>query len=86
MPPTPTTYSGLVAHIIDIINIIIPVLFGTLFVYFIWKVIDAWIINAGDEKKRGEGKQYATVAVIVFVVMVSVWGIVNMLKQSLFGI
>lgn len=83
---TPTTYSGLVAHIIDIINIIIPLLFALLFVFFIWKIIDAWILNAGDEIKRGEGKKYAITAVIVFVVMVSVWGIVNFLKSSLFGI
>lgn len=82
----PTTYAGLVAHIIDIINIIIPALFGALFVYFIWKMIDSWILNAGDERMREEGRQYAVTAVIVFVVMVSVWGIVNLIKQSLFGI
>jgi len=55
--PTPTTYSGLVNGIIGIINLIIPAIFGIVFVYFVWKVIDAWVINAGDEKRRAEGKQ-----------------------------
>ena len=82
---TPTTYQGLVSHIIGIINLIIPTLFGLLFVYFIWKMVDSWIINAGDEKKVEEGKKYAIAAVLVFVLMVSVWGIVSMLKQSVFG-
>jgi len=78
--PTPTTYSGLVNGIIGIINLIIPAIFGIVFVYFVWKVIDAWVINAGDEKRRAEGKQYAMIAVIVFVLMVSAWGIVAMVK------
>jgi hypothetical protein len=82
---TPTTYAGLVGHIIGIINLIIPTLFGFLFLFFIWKMIDSWIINAGDEKKVEEGKKYAMAAVLVFVLMVSVWGIVSMLKQSVFG-
>lgn len=81
---TPTTYSGLVAHIIDIINLIIPALFGGLFVYFIWKMIDSWVINAGDEKKVEEGKKYATAAVLMFVLMIITWGIVALIKDSLF--
>lgn len=85
MPTTPTTYSGLVNEIIDIINLIIPALFAIVFIYFIWKVIDAWVINAGDETKRAEGKQYAMIAVLVFVLMISAWGIVAMIKSSLFG-
>jgi len=81
---TPTTYAGLVKSIIDIINLIIPALFAFLFVYLIWKIIDSWIINAGDEKKREEGRKYAAAAVIAFVVMISAWGIVKMLSNSFF--
>ncbi len=83
-PSTPTTYSGFVAHIIDIINLIIPALFGFLFVYFIWKMIDSWVINAGDEKKVEDGKKYALNAVLMFVLMVITWGIVVLIKESLF--
>ncbi len=81
----PTTYSGLVDHIISIIEIIIPALFGVVFVYFVWKVIDSWVINAGEDKSREEGKQYLVAAVIAFVVMISAWGIVAMIKSSVFG-
>lgn len=82
---TPTDYQGLVIFVIDLINIIIPLLFAALFVYFVWKVIDSWVINAGDEAKRTEGKKYAITSVVVFVVMVSAWGIVRMIRQSVFG-
>ncbi|MCB9812048.1 hypothetical protein H6778_00095 [Candidatus Nomurabacteria bacterium] len=81
----PTTYSGLVIHIIDIINLMIPALFGVVFVYFIWKMIDAWVLRAGDQSGREEGKQYALAAIIAFVVMITAWGIVSMVKNSLFG-
>lgn len=81
----PTTYSGFVNIVIDIINIIITFLFAALFVYLIWKVIDTWILNGGDQAKREAGKKYALSAVIVAVLMVSAWGIVAMIKQSLFG-
>lgn len=82
---TPTTFSGLVDFIVNIINILIPAIFGVVFVYLVFKIIDAWIIHAGDEKKLEEGKRLMTTAVIVFVLMVSTWGIVAILKNSLFG-
>jgi len=81
----PTTFATFVELIIDIINLAIPVLFGTIFVYLVWKVFDSWVIHAGDQTKREEGKQSALIAVIVVVVMVSVWGIVVLIKQSLLG-
>lgn len=82
---TPTTFAGLVSFFIGLINIIIPVLFGLLFLFIVWKIIDAWVIHAADEKKRDEGKQLVVVAVIVMVVMVSAWGIVAMIQNSIFG-
>lgn len=84
-PTTPTTFAGLVDFIIGFINILIPALFGILFLYLVWKIIDSWIIHADDETKREEGKKYATAAVLVFVLMISAWGIVAMIKTSIFG-
>jgi hypothetical protein len=82
---TPTSFKDLVIFIINFINIAIPVLFAVVFLVIMWKIVDAWIINAGNEQKREEGKQLITVAVVVFVLMVCAWGIVALIKQSLFG-
>ena len=79
---TPTTFSGLVTEILNVISLIIPVIFSVVFIFLIWKVIDAWVINVGDEKKRAEGKVYLTVAVVVFVLMIATWGIVNLIISS----
>lgn len=85
MQETPTNFKSLVGFIVDFINLLIPVIFAAVFVYLVWKIIDAWVINAGDESKREDGKQYLMSAVITFVVMVSVWGIVAIIRTSVFG-
>jgi hypothetical protein len=82
---TPTSFKGLIDGIIGFINILIPALFGLVFLYVVWKIIDAWVINAGNEQKREEGKQMAVAAVFIFVLMISAWGIVALIKQSVFG-
>lgn len=83
--PTPTTFEGLVNGLLGLINILIPTILGVVFLFLVWKIIDSWVINAGDEKKREEGKQYAIVATIVMVLMAIAWGLVAMLRASVFG-
>ena len=85
MSNSPSTFKDLVELVVDFINLLIPLLFGVLFVFLIWKIIDAWVINAGDESKRTAGKQYVIAAVIAFVVMLSAWGVVALLRSFLFG-
>lgn len=85
MTGTPTDFKSLVAGIIDFINLLIPLLFAAVFVFLMWKIIDAWIINVGDENKRSEGKMYIVAAVVAFVIMLSAWGIVALLRNAVFG-
>lgn len=82
---TPTTFSELINLFLEFINYLIPLIFGVLFVIILWKIIDVWVINAGDEKKVGEGKTLVLTAVLVFVLMISTWGIIAMLRASFFG-
>ena len=84
MKTTPTTFQELVSFIVGFINILIPALFGVLFLYIVWKIIDAWVLHAGDQSKREEGKRLVVTAVLVLVLMISTWGIVAMIKNSIF--
>ncbi len=81
---TPTTFAGFVDMILGIINLIIPAIFAVIFLVLVWKIFDAWVINAADERKREEGKQFAIVSVIVLVIMMVVWGIVELIRDSIF--
>jgi hypothetical protein len=81
---TPTTFAELVSFFLGLVNMIIPLLMGVAFVYVLWKLIDAWIIHADDASKVEEGRTIAMTGVVVFVIMVSIWGILNILRNSLF--
>lgn len=85
MPESPENFEGLVQIILGLINIIIPLIFGVVFLVIVWKIIDAWVINGGDPAKRQEGNQLVVIGVIVFVLMIVTWGIVALLRTAFFG-
>ncbi len=82
---TPTSLKDLVNGILDLINLAIPLIISVVLLILVWKILNAWVVNPADEKKREEGKQLALTAVLVMVIMLSVWGIVVLLQNSLFG-
>ncbi len=70
--------------IIDFINSsLIPLVFGVALLVFIWGMFKFFILGGGDEDSRKEGKQLMLWAVIGFVLMVSIWGIVNLISGGL---
>lgn len=76
-------FSDLVNIIIEIIMLAIPVVFGLALLVITWGVVNAWIINGGDETKIKEGKQIIVAGVIGLVVMSGIWGILAILQSSL---
>ena len=80
------TFADFVDVLLDILAGIVPLIFGLTLLVFLWKLVDAWIINAGDPNKIAEGKNYALVGVLVLVVMSSIWAIVYLLRSSIFNV
>lgn len=82
------TFNGAVlgaytAGIIDFINkYLIPFIWAIAFIVFLWGVYSYFIAGGADEEKRSQGKQLVMWAVIGFVIMTSLWGIVNLLTNS----
>jgi hypothetical protein len=69
--------------IINIINnILVPVLFAIAFIVFIWGAFNVFILGANNEEVKEKGKNLMLYGLIGFFVMVSVWGLVNILVQS----
>ena len=62
---------------------LVPLIFAIAFIVFIWGVFRYFITGAADEEKRKEGKNFIFWGLIGFVVMISLWGIVNLLVNSL---
>ncbi len=86
MTSTPKNFGELVDVFTGIIDLLIPLIFAVTLVVVIWKVIDVWVIHTGDETKVKEGKQIVLVAVIGLVIMSGIWGIISILKTSIFGL
>lgn len=66
--------------IINIINnILVPVLFALAFIVFIWGAFTTFILGANDEETKTRGRNLMLYGLIGFFVMVSIWGLVNIL-------
>ena len=66
--------------IINLINTVaVPVLFALAFIVFIFGIFQYFILSRGDEEKQGLGRSLMLWGLIGFFLMVSVWGLVNIL-------
>lgn len=69
-----------IGFIIETINrVLVPLIFAIAFIVFIWGIFQFFIAGAADEEKRKQGKQFILYGFIGFFLMVSIWGIVNLL-------
>ncbi|MDO8231642.1 MAG: hypothetical protein Q7T37_00340 [bacterium] len=60
-------------------NIFVPVIFAIAFIVFVWGAFETFIIGANDDEVKTKGKNLMLWGLIGFFVMVSVWGLVNIL-------
>ncbi len=81
----PKDFKGFVGLLTDIINLLVYVIFALTFMAFMWGIIKTWVISGGDTESVEKGKQIMFVSVVVFTIMSTVWGILYLLKGSIFG-
>lgn len=63
-------------------NILVPVIFAIAFIVFVWGAFKTFIVGAQSEETKEEGKNLMLWGLIGFFVMVSVWGLVNILTGT----
>ena len=76
---------GLSANLVKIINSAITLIMGIAFVAFMIGLV-RFIGTSGDDKSRSDGKQLMVWGIIALFVMTGVWGIVNIMQRTFFGI
>ncbi len=64
----------------DILNSVVPLLVSVGVVYFVWGVV-AYVIGGGEEAKK-KGRDKIIYGIIGLAVIVSVWGLVNLLTNT----
>ncbi|PIP03933.1 MAG: hypothetical protein COZ49_04265 [Candidatus Yonathbacteria bacterium CG_4_10_14_3_um_filter_47_65] len=83
-PAGVTDVESLFSYIHAFFNSSIPILISMAVLYFVWSVFR--YVGAGDNpEKRAEGAKLMVYAVVSIFVMVSVWGLVNILVNT-FGL
>jgi len=74
---------GYLKGIVTFINsYVIPFIFAIAFIVFIWGVFQYFIAGGANEESREKGKQLVFWGIIGFVVMLTLWGVVNLLVAS----
>lgn len=70
--------------IINLINnVLVPVLFSVAFIVFLWGAFTTFIAGAHSEEVKEKGKNLMIWGLIGFFVMVSIWGLVNLLTGTI---
>lgn len=68
----------------NLIGTITPIIVALALLYFFWGLAK-YILSAGDEEKKTEGRNIMIWGIIALFVMVSVWGLVGVIADT-FGI
>lgn len=76
------TVTGLIVIFQDIINALVPFLIAVAVLVFIFGVV-TYITAAGDETKVAAGRKYVLYGILGLVVIVAVWGFVNLILNTL---
>ncbi len=66
-------------------NVLIPLIFTLALLMFIYGVFKYFFVQGDSDTARDTGRKYILWAILGFVLMVSIWGIVNVIATGLFG-
>ena len=77
---TITSVQTAAQFVITLINTVaVPLVFALAFIVFIFGIFQYFILSHGDEEKQSTGRSLMLWGLVGFLVMVSVWGLVNIL-------
>lgn len=81
----PCDLYDIVAAFTGLIRMAVPLIFAAAVLLFLWGVFNLVFLNQNNPEKREEAKKFMMWGIISLFVMVSVWGLVNLLSNTFFG-
>ncbi|HRY62279.1 MAG TPA: hypothetical protein P5056_00690 [Candidatus Paceibacterota bacterium] len=73
-------FKGFLGNIMSQLNILPAFLLALAVVYLLWNIVK--YVQSGDPKKMAEAREVITYSIIFIFVMVSVWGLVDLLVNT----
>jgi len=64
-----------------ILSAIVPLIIALTVLAILWGVF-LYVTKGGDEEKRKEGQRFIAYGILALFVMVSIWGLVNVLDRT----
>ncbi len=80
---TPTNFAELLGVFVGLLSSLIPLIIGLAVLVFLMGIAK-YIWHGGNETKREEGKTFMIWGIVGLFVMVSFWGIIELLDQTFF--
>lgn len=78
------TFAAYAQAIVALVSsVVVPIIFGLAFVFFVWGIVNYFFLSSESDDKRAQGRQFALWGLLGMVVLFSVWGIVRVLLSTL---
>ena len=76
-----TSFDALVTQLLNYIKLLVPFIIALAMLVFLWGIFKL-VFAGGSDKDVTEGTKFMTWGIVSLFVMVSVWGLVNVLVRS----
>jgi Type IV secretion system pilin len=76
---------GIVGWFIKLLNYVVQLIIALALVAFLWGIFRLVFLDAGNTAEREKARKFMLWGICALFVMVSVWGLVNVLKTTVFG-
>ena len=73
---------GMLVAFKGLLNLTVPVVIGIALIYFLWGTAQ-FILHAGEQKSRDDGKKKMLWGIIALFVMFSIWGILGWIGNTI---
>lgn len=81
-PFSNSVFKDWVGYVVDIVNLLIPILWGGAFIVFFWG-LSKFVIGANNEAEVKKGKEYMMWGILALFVMVTMRSILNLASTDL---
>jgi len=82
-PAARTPLGNIVLILLDLLSLVSFIVGALTLIWFFWGIIQ-YVLKADNEEKQTEARSYMIYAVIGMFVMFSIWGLVNLVRNTFF--
>lgn len=83
--PSSLSIAGIIGWFIGLLNYVVQFIIALALIAFLYGIFRMVFLDASNEAERAKARKFMIWGICALFVMVSVWGLVNVLRTSVFG-